>query len=197
MAVEYFGLLRLERPSIKPLGLGGSSSVDRARRSQRRGRRFDPDLLHQPSPRATRTKAAVHRLGDGRHFIPIRLKLPPSPRLRRTRRLAGQPQARFALRATARQASEGCRAGACRAEAGKSKMSNYCYVYILESLAPAGGYYVGLTEDLSARLAKHNAGEVPHTAKLRPWQIKTAVSFRNRIKAAAFEKYLIPTSLDN
>jgi hypothetical protein len=29
--------------------LRGSSSVDRARRSQRRGRRFDPDLLHQPS----------------------------------------------------------------------------------------------------------------------------------------------------
>jgi hypothetical protein len=29
-------------------GSWGSSSVDRARRSQRRGRRFDPDLLHQP-----------------------------------------------------------------------------------------------------------------------------------------------------
>jgi len=62
--------------------------------------------------------------------------------------------------------------------------------YILESLAPSAGFYVGLTDDLSARLAKHNAGEVPHTAKYRPWRVKTAVAFRDRSKAAAFEKYL-------
>jgi putative endonuclease len=69
-------------------------------------------------------------------------------------------------------------------------MNGFAYVYILESLAPAGGFYVGLTEDLSARLAKHNAGEVPHTAKFRPWRVKTATAFRDRDKAAAFEKYL-------
>ena len=69
-------------------------------------------------------------------------------------------------------------------------MHGYSYVYILESLASEGGFYVGLTDDLSARLAKHNAGEVPHTAKKRPWRIKTAVAFRDRAKAAAFEKYL-------
>jgi predicted GIY-YIG superfamily endonuclease len=69
-------------------------------------------------------------------------------------------------------------------------MKDFAYVYILESLAPAKGYYVGLTEDLSARLIKHNAGEVPHTTKLKPWRIKTAIAFQNREKAAAFEKYL-------
>ena len=69
-------------------------------------------------------------------------------------------------------------------------MKEFDYVYILESLAPAGGFYVGLTDDLAARLAKHNAGGVPHTAKLKPWRIKTAVAFRDRTKAAAFEKYL-------
>ena len=69
-------------------------------------------------------------------------------------------------------------------------MNGFSYVYILESLVPEGGFYVGLTDDLSVRLAKHNAGGVPHTAKQRPWQVKTAVAFRDRAKAAAFEQYL-------
>ena len=69
-------------------------------------------------------------------------------------------------------------------------MNEFAYVYILESLASFGGFYVGLADDLAARLAKHNAGGVPHTAKVRPWRIKTAVAFRDRNKAAAFEKYL-------
>ncbi len=69
-------------------------------------------------------------------------------------------------------------------------MKGFAYAYILESLAPVHGYYVGLTDDLVARLAKHNEGGVPHTAKLRPWRIKTAIAFRSREKAASFEKYL-------
>lgn len=69
-------------------------------------------------------------------------------------------------------------------------MNGFTYVYILESLAPEGGFYVGLTDDLSARLARHNAGGVPHTTKQRPWRIKSAVAFRDRTKAAAFEQYL-------
>jgi len=73
-------------------------------------------------------------------------------------------------------------------------MNGYVYVYILESLSQAGAFYVGLTDDLSARLAKHNTGGVPHTAKRRPWRIKTAVAFRDRSKAAAFEKYLKTSS---
>ncbi|HVZ65483.1 MAG TPA: GIY-YIG nuclease family protein [Lacunisphaera sp.] len=68
-------------------------------------------------------------------------------------------------------------------------MNGFTYVYILESLAPAGGFYVGLTDDLAARLVKHNTGGVSHTAKRRPWRIKTAVAFRDRNKAAAFETY--------
>ena len=69
-------------------------------------------------------------------------------------------------------------------------MKEFDYVYILESLTPAGGFYIGLTEDLAARLVKHNTGEVPHTTKFRPWRIKTAVAFRDRSRASAFEKYL-------
>ena len=69
-------------------------------------------------------------------------------------------------------------------------MNGFTYVYILESLSVAGGFYVGLTDDPAARLAKHNGGGVPHTAKQRPWCIKTAIAFRDRTRAAAFERYL-------
>jgi len=69
-------------------------------------------------------------------------------------------------------------------------MRAFSYVYTLESMRDTGGFYVGLTDDLRARLAKHNEGGVPHTAKSRPWRIKSAVAFRDRDKAAAFEKYL-------
>jgi predicted GIY-YIG superfamily endonuclease len=73
-------------------------------------------------------------------------------------------------------------------------MKNFCYVYILESLRASGHFYVGLTEDLPARLIKHNAGAVPHSAKFRPWQVKTAIAFRHRERAAAFEQYLKSSS---
>ena len=49
------------------------------------------------------------------------------------------------------------------------------YVYILESL-DSKHFYVGITDDLRARLAKHNAGEVPHTSKYGPWRIRTYVA---------------------
>jgi predicted GIY-YIG superfamily endonuclease len=41
-----------------------------------------------------------------------------------------------------------------------------------------------------ARLAKHNAGEVPHTSKFGPWRIKTYVAFSDEKRAIAFENYL-------
>jgi predicted GIY-YIG superfamily endonuclease len=66
---------------------------------------------------------------------------------------------------------------------------NFFYVYILQSVQTEH-FYVGFTEDLRQRLAKHNAGEVPHTAKFRPWRIKTAVAFTDGTRAAEFEKYL-------
>ncbi len=69
-------------------------------------------------------------------------------------------------------------------------MPDFHYVYILESLGAPGHFYAGLTDDLAQRLAKHNAGGVPHTAKHRPWRIKTAVAFRDRARAADFERYL-------
>jgi predicted GIY-YIG superfamily endonuclease len=68
---------------------------------------------------------------------------------------------------------------------------SFFYVYILQSqLSARKRFYMGRTEDLRARLARHNAGKVPHTAKYRPWQIKTAIAFTDEEPAIEFELYL-------
>ena len=64
------------------------------------------------------------------------------------------------------------------------------YVYILQSESDPQRYFTGFTEDLDARLKAHNSGQVPHTRKQRPWQIKTAIAFTDRQKAIDFEAYL-------
>jgi predicted GIY-YIG superfamily endonuclease len=63
------------------------------------------------------------------------------------------------------------------------------YVCILENY-DSEHFYVCITDDLRARLAKHNAGEVAHTSKYGPWQIKNYVAFRDESQAFEFEKYL-------
>jgi predicted GIY-YIG superfamily endonuclease len=60
------------------------------------------------------------------------------------------------------------------------------YVYILRSVE-SDHYYVGITDDLRARLATHNAGSVPHTSKYKPWQVKTYVAFSDVGQAVQFE----------
>jgi putative endonuclease len=64
------------------------------------------------------------------------------------------------------------------------------YVYMLQSLSHPERFYVGMTEDLNQRLKAHNSGSVPHTSRYRPWEIETAVAFRDKSEAAAFERYL-------
>ena len=44
--------------------------------------------------------------------------------------------------------------------------------------------------DLDERLKDHNDGKCHHTSKHRPWKIETAIAFRSKEKAIAFEKYL-------
>jgi len=66
----------------------------------------------------------------------------------------------------------------------------FWYVYMLQSINPPGHWYVGMTEDLQERLKSHNSGKVPHTSKFAPWRIETAVAFRSKDKAVAFERYL-------
>ncbi|ENN84410.1 hypothetical protein RHSP_82852 [Rhizobium freirei PRF 81] len=64
------------------------------------------------------------------------------------------------------------------------------YVYILKSCDFPDRHYVGVTADLKARLAKHNAREVPHTSKYAPWSVKTYIAFSDETQALEFEKYL-------
>ena len=66
----------------------------------------------------------------------------------------------------------------------------FYYVYMLQSIPNPDRFYVGMTENLEERLKEHNAGAVPHTSKHLPWQVETAVAFRLKVKAIAFEKYL-------
>ena len=64
------------------------------------------------------------------------------------------------------------------------------YVYILATTGQEEHFYTGLTDDLKLRLKKHNAGEVPHTSKYRPWRLKTYVAFTDDAQAVRFERYL-------
>ena len=69
-------------------------------------------------------------------------------------------------------------------------MTGFHYVYMLSDVATHTHHYVGMTEDLRARLAKHNSGQVPHTSKCLPWKVETYFAFETLAKAQAFERYL-------
>ena len=64
------------------------------------------------------------------------------------------------------------------------------YVYILQSENNSDRYYTGFTENIEARLNAHNAGQNPHTAKHKPWRIKTSIAFTDKKRALDFEAYL-------
>jgi predicted GIY-YIG superfamily endonuclease len=91
-------------------------------------------------------------------------------------------------------ASRRPKGGGCRAEVAKRRRrtsaTSMTFVYILQSVAFPDRFYAGVTADISARLEKHNAGEVSHTSKYAPWRIKTYVAFSDKAQAYAFEKYL-------
>jgi putative endonuclease len=63
-------------------------------------------------------------------------------------------------------------------------------VYLLRSVSHPRQRYIGLTSDVEARLADHNAGKSPHTSKYRPWNLCLALAFADDKRAAAFEAYL-------
>ncbi len=64
------------------------------------------------------------------------------------------------------------------------------YVYLLRSKKDSSQTYIGLTDDLQARLVSHNQGANKHTAKFRPWERVTYIAFQSRERAAEFERYL-------
>ncbi|HXX99407.1 MAG TPA: GIY-YIG nuclease family protein [Candidatus Limnocylindrales bacterium] len=64
------------------------------------------------------------------------------------------------------------------------------YVYILQSQTHSEHFYTGITDDLKARISKHNSSSVPHSAKYGPWRLKTYIAFTDEGRAVALEKYL-------
>jgi|SRR6185436_9283187 len=63
-------------------------------------------------------------------------------------------------------------------------------VYILRSDADPSRHYVGLTNDVAARLEWHNDGPAGHTLSYRPWSLVVSMEFSRETEAVRFEKYL-------
>jgi len=64
------------------------------------------------------------------------------------------------------------------------------FVYVLRSIKDPTRRYVGVTADVSKRVAAHNDGKNASTAQWAPWSVDVSVEFRSEDMAARFEKYL-------
>jgi putative endonuclease len=63
-------------------------------------------------------------------------------------------------------------------------------VYVMRSMKDRDRQYIGRTADIVSRLASHNAGESPQTARQAPWQVVVLVQFVDEQRALEFEKFL-------
>jgi len=63
-------------------------------------------------------------------------------------------------------------------------------VYIIRSDIDPSRHYVGITNDLRARLEWHNHGPSGHTRSHRPWSVVVSLEFPTEKEAVRFEKYL-------
>jgi len=63
------------------------------------------------------------------------------------------------------------------------------YIYVLESLTDKK-WYTGLTNDINARLRKHNTGQVKSTKSRKPFKIIYYEFCLHKKDAEAREKYL-------
>lgn len=63
-------------------------------------------------------------------------------------------------------------------------------VYVLLSIKDPSKYYIGITQNLEERLAKHNNSQSGYSKQYAPWELETYITFKNRFLAQKFEKYL-------
>jgi predicted GIY-YIG superfamily endonuclease len=86
----------------------------------------------------------------------------------------------------------GSRIRSCELRLGKParKMPSFTYVCVLQSDRDPRRFYAGCTDDLRERLVRHSDGRVQHTAKWKPWSIKTYIAFSDPRRATDFERYL-------
>ena len=64
------------------------------------------------------------------------------------------------------------------------------FVYVLRNEELTPDFYVGVTSEVDVRLATHNAGGCPHTARRRPWHLHVIIEFPDEKRAVRFERYL-------
>ena len=64
------------------------------------------------------------------------------------------------------------------------------FVYVIKSRSQPSRYYTGLTSNVAARVAAHNAGHCPHTARGGPSETDVVVEFADEKRAVVFERYL-------
>jgi len=69
-------------------------------------------------------------------------------------------------------------------------VTEFHYVYTLQSLSHPTQIYTGQTNGLRKRVREHNSGKVPYTSKFKPWGIRSATAFPDRARALNFERYL-------
>ena len=67
-------------------------------------------------------------------------------------------------------------------------MTEY-YTYILLS-ERNGDLYIGSTENLENRIARHNKGRVKSTKAHRPWKLVESHAFNSRAEAVHMERHL-------
>ncbi|MDX2144207.1 MAG: GIY-YIG nuclease family protein [Rhodospirillaceae bacterium] len=66
-----------------------------------------------------------------------------------------------------------------------------CFVYVLGSAGPGGARtYVGWTNDVPARLARHNAGTGAKSTRGRTWVVLHTEAFATRSEAMSREWHL-------
>ena len=63
------------------------------------------------------------------------------------------------------------------------------YVYILQSQTD-GTYYIGSTQDIDARLERHNQGRSNYTKSKRPWKLVYYEEHPDRSSAVKREKQI-------
>jgi putative endonuclease len=63
-------------------------------------------------------------------------------------------------------------------------------MYYVYSLKCRFGFYIGCTNNLEKRLARHKKGQVPATAERLPIRLEFYFAIDDKYKAYYFEKYL-------
>lgn len=63
------------------------------------------------------------------------------------------------------------------------------FVYILQSEVD-GSFYIGQTQDIEARLIKHNKGYNRSTKNKRPWKVIKTFEVKDRKEAVKLERKL-------